>query len=36
MVKDIALPGAREAPRALRTSEWLARTDGGEGDMYDG
>jgi hypothetical protein len=36
MVKDIALHGAREASRALRTYEWLSRTEGGERKTYDG
>ena len=36
LVKDIALHGAREASRALRTYEWLSRTGGCEGKMYDG
>ena len=28
--------GAREASRALRTYDWLCRTEGGEGKHYDG
>ena len=36
LVKDTALHGAREASRALRTYEWLSRTEGCEGEIYDG
>ena len=36
LVKDISLHGAREASRALRTYEWLSRTEGCEGGIYDG
>jgi len=35
-VRDTSLHGAREASRALRTYEWLSRTERGEGKMYDG
>jgi len=36
-VKDIALHGAREASKTLRTYEWLTRTEkGGERRLYDG
>ena len=37
MVKEIALHGAREASRALRTYEWLSRTEqGGHARIHDG
>ena len=35
-MNDIALHGAREASRALRMYEWLPRTEGCEGKIYDG
>jgi len=36
-VKDIALHGARQASKTLRTYEWLTRTEtGGERRVYDG
>jgi len=35
-VKDVALHGMREASRALRTYDWLSRTEGFEGKTYDG
>ena len=36
-VKDIALHGAREASKTLRTYEWLTKTEkGGERNIYSG